>query len=512
MALAAFVVLALPEAAAAQQWTTSGSDIKSANAGNVGVGDAVPNYKLVVGQPMESGMIHATMTVSKGTQSGASIVVGSGQTSSMEFGWDYANSRAFFNTPGSSPMLFTHNGATVRMFIGGDGKVGVGTAAPGHKLDVQGGQLNASGGLCIAGDCKTSWAQLGSQWATGGSSIFYGGGNVGVGTGSPRRSLQVGSSITLGMLSDYSQIGHNFYHDGAAYRRINAASAAMLQMRDEVIFFTAGSDAADSSFNWAERMRIAANGNVGIGAPVPVSKLDVAGALHVNGVCGGGVPNEQGGYFSWNQRNCSTGEVDFINHQGGGTGGFWFANTANGSTLSSLMVISGNGNVGIGEDSPQVKLAVAGSVTASGTITAANIVAKYQDVAEWVPSTQKLRAGTVVVLDTTAPNHVVASTSAYDTGVAGVVSEQPGMILGEGGEGKVMVATTGRVKVRVDATRAAVRIGDLLVTGEVEGVAMKSEPITVGGRRLHAPGTIVGKALEPLAGGVGEILVLLSLQ
>ncbi len=41
---------------------------------------------------------------------------------------------------------------------------------------------------------------------------------------------------------------------------------------------------------------------------------------------------------------------------------------------------------------------------------------------------------------------------------------------------------------------------------------MKSEPVVVGGRQIHAPGTIIGKALEPLEGGVGEILVLLSLQ
>jgi hypothetical protein len=74
------------------------------------------------------------------------------------------------------------------------------------------------------------------------------------------------------------------------------------------------------------------------------------------------------------------------------------------------------------------------------------------------------------------------------------------------------VATTGRVKVRVDATRAAIKIGDLIVTSDVEGVAMKSEPILLSGRRIHAPGTIIGKALEPLAGGTGEILVLLSLQ
>jgi len=42
------------------------------------------------------------------------------------------------------------------------GKVGVGTVAPSYKLDVQGGQINSSGGFCIAGDCKTSWSQIGS--------------------------------------------------------------------------------------------------------------------------------------------------------------------------------------------------------------------------------------------------------------------------------------------------------------------------------------------------------------
>jgi len=41
---------------------------------------------------------------------------------------------------------------------------------------------------------------------------------------------------------------------------------------------------------------------------------------------------------------------------------------------------------------------------------------------------------------------------------------------------------------------------------------MKSEPIMVGGRQIHAPGTLIGKALGPLENGKGTILVLLSLQ
>jgi len=64
----------------------------------------------------------------------------------------------------------------------------------------------------------------------------------------------------------------------------------------------------------------------------------------------------------------------------------------------------------------------------------------------------------------------------------------------------------------VDATQAPINVGDLLVTSDRHGYAMKSEPVLVGKRQMHSPGTIIGKALESLAGGTGEILVLLSLQ
>jgi hypothetical protein len=180
----------------------------------------------------------------------------------------------------------------------------------------------------------------------------------------------------------------------------------------------------------------------------------------------------------------------------------------------------GGGSVGIGTSTPNSSYAfdvngnanVTGNLNTSGTITGGNIVAKYQDVAEWVQSSQELRAGTVVVLDQTKSNQVIASSQAYDTRVAGVISSQPGITLGENGAGKVLVATTGRVRIKVDASRGSIQIGDLLVTSDLAGVAMKSQPIDVGGAQIHRPGTLIGKALEPLEKGVGEILVLLSLQ
>jgi len=96
--------------------------------------------------------------------------------------------------------------------------------------------------------------------------------------------------------------------------------------------------------------------------------------------------------------------------------------------------------------------------------------------------------------------------------VAGVVTTTPGIVLGEASDQKVKVATFGRVKVKADAQDRAISVGDLLVTSDRAGMAMKSEPLNLGDVSLHRPGTIIGKALEPLSEGQGEILVLLSLQ
>lgn len=191
------------------------------------------------------------------------------------------------------------------------------------------------------------------------------------------------------------------------------------------------------------------------------------------------------------------------------------------TSATDVLSITPSGNVGIGTGAtaPTAKLEVLGNINVTGTGPNAGninisgtINAKYQDVAEWVESSQALGAGTVVVLDHTRSNQVVASSKAYDTRVAGVISLQPGIVLGEGGATKVLVATTGRVKIKVDASAGPIQIGDLLVTSDKEGVAKKSEPLMLGGVQIHRPGTLIGKALEPLAKGTGEILVLLSLQ
>ncbi|MDT5271516.1 MAG: hypothetical protein QOH49_3702 [Acidobacteriota bacterium] len=384
-------------------------------------------------------------------------------------------------------------------------------------------------------------AEARAQWTTAGSNTTTTS-NVGVGTTAPATSLHVSTAVagTRGIIDEQTSADANsalFYfrksRAGAAAQNgdnigslfASAFDGASFVSGSRLRFAIDGPVAANSvptaiqfltgaNADGVERMRISSNGNVGIGTDTPgvLNGINYGGyiSLHIKGQ--GSVStlvdsaDPASGYVLNDRSQPVDGRIWAISQVAGG-GKLTFSTYTDAGAPASRLVIDRAGNVGIGTAAPTSKLHVAGNITIDG-----NINAKWQDVAEWVPSTQKLSAGTVVVLDVARDNHVAASFKAYDTRVAGVVSAQPGLTLGEAGEGKALVATTGRVKVRVDATRAPIQIGDLIVTSDVPGMAMKSEPVSFGGVEMHRPGTIIGKALESLEKGTGEILVLLSLQ
>lgn len=118
--------------------------------------------------------------------------------------------------------------------------------------------------------------------------------------------------------------------------------------------------------------------------------------------------------------------------------------------------------------------------------------------------------GTVVVLDD--DGSVRVGTHPYDRRVAGIVSgageHRPGIVLDRrhGPRPRVPVAVMGKVSCRVDATHGPVGVGDLLTTSPTVGHAMKASD------SVRAIGTVVGKAMQPLAHGLGLVPVLVTLQ
>jgi hypothetical protein len=457
-----------------------------------------------------------------------------------------ARAQTPWSTPDASQNIHSTN----------TGNVGVGTSSPNQTLEIYGnnsGEGYQAPGLTVqqagAGDATISFLLTGVRrfqmgvdnsdsdkfkiFSDNGGNFSGSGitvdtsGNVGVGTASPATLFHVANPSGLGSIRlSGSGASVMSFVDAAA-----PANQRQYQWRSEGGAFRMSLvNDGDGGFLRQNILVANSSGDVGVGTNNPniygddgtVNSLALQ-AVGTNQhaqitVAGTGTGNGQIVFGNSTVRRAVIAAVD-------GSHLLFYVNNANsGATALEAMRITGGGRVGVGTASPAAKLDVnagsntaaainaTGSINATGAITGATVNATYQDVAEWVPSTQTLAAGTVVVLDTERNNHVLASTASYDTKVAGVVSARPGILLGEGGMGKMPVATTGRVKVKVDATRSPIKVGDLLVTSDAEGVAMKSEPVEIGGRKMHAPGTIIGKALEPLATGTGEILVLLSLQ
>ena len=104
------------------------------------------------------------------------------------------------------------------------------------------------------------------------------------------------------------------------------------------------------------------------------------------------------------------------------------------------------------------------------------------------------------------------SERAYDKRVAGVISGagdfKPAIILGkQQSHGKRMpVALIGKVYCKVDASSSPVEVGDLLTTSARSGYAMKAVD------HQKSFGAVIGKALRPLASGLGLIPILIALQ
>jgi hypothetical protein len=501
--------------------------------------------------------VMSSMNISRINADGATILNVNGGAASTGYRFTAQNNGAYVFRIGPTGYTVIDENSnvpalTVNQSGGGygalfnGGNVGIGTTVPNYKFVVNGPiAITGSGG----GQRRLADAGSADDY------LFLGPGfnRIGIGTPSPSGQFQVaGNNLdafftsNAGATAGYSRVffnndagrGPTLLSYGSAFPGTSSfgglpwADLNMLIGYSTNAFVITTNSAVPLVFGTGpgpfEKMRITRDGNVGVGTPTPSARLHLYKKDSATSTVTSMLTIEHdatsqptgGGFGSTidfvNRNNSGNGTTAIASLQayfavpGNGNSGILDFRTADaGATPTSRMVIDNRGNVGIGTASPDpaYRLDVNGAIRATSVIGAV-----YQDVAEWVPSEEELASGTVVVLRAGRSNEVAASREPYDTKVAGVVSAQPGILLGQSGDHKAKIATTGRVRVRVDATQHSIDVGDLLVTSEKPGIAMYSQPVEIAGVKIHRPGTIIGKALEPLAGGSGEILVLLSMQ
>jgi len=179
---------------------------------------------------------------------------------------------------------------------------------------------------------------------------------------------------------------------------------------------------------------------------------------------GGGAPNGVGGSSGCNGGGSTAGS------SGSGAG----SNSVSGRTSSS-------------------------SVSTYGTMYAGAFNTSAADVAEHYASRDTLSPGNLVTLDPESKTSVLMTTKSYDEKTLGIVSTNPGLILGQGEQENATlktypIALSGRIPVLISQDSAPIKIGDYLTSSNEPGRAMKAT----------VAGPIVAMALEnwdPMTGG-----------
>ena len=270
--------------------------------GSVGIGTTAPAYKLDVYQTSNDSVIR-----SKTTTAGAYVYLDSGTDG--YFGVNLVNAgtgKWFMGSYGTTSFTITKGIADTEYFrINTNGNVGIGTSSPKQKLDVSG----AGGKIAITNTGTTDYSEL----------VFYEGNSV-------KADIWVNGSTQ------------------ATYAGVNSMNI-LQNSNAPIVFYTNGIN---------ERMRISADGNVGIGTSSPVQKLSVVGNIYL----------PQGNYITWNNGDCEIGGI---------FGYHLVFRTYTGVSMTEKLRIESDGNVGIGTTIPLYKLDVNGSVNANNIRTTTQI-------------------------------------------------------------------------------------------------------------------------------------------
>ena len=261
-----------------------------------------------------------------------------------------------------------------------------------------------------------------------------------------------------------------------------------------------------------------------------------------------------GFYIKDDQEDLNTIGLIWAERHGNDQSGDIYIVPRNNGNHVEAMVVSHEGNVGIGKTSPEARLHVFGSDVADdltgGSLKISNpgqnmlIDGNEIDVLDgdkilWLNGNSKgdvavpvlqitggsdiaepfqikdeanIEPGMIMVIDYENPGNLKISNKKYDRCVAGVISGaggiKPGLRLTQDGtfEGTHHVALAGRIYALCDASYGSIYPGDLLTTSNTPGYAMKVTDYE------KAQGAILGKAMTSLEQGQDLVLILVTLQ
>jgi len=398
------------------------------------------------------------------------------------------------------------DGALSCLYISENGNIGIGTDSPQAKLDIDGGAFLGY---------ETTITDFGTPLKSG---FYQGVDNI---TGDVPDTTHGWSHLIVSRHSNVGnnhqlQIGATFSANDKLYFRKIAADGTSNPAWNEIA--TRGAN----TFKGAQVVNgsIDVTGNVGIGISASGVKLDVADRIRLRQS-----PNGSAGL--WLFQSAPNADRAFIGMSGDSAVGLW-GNTGAGwgltmDTTSADVAIKGRiGTNGL-PATPKKSNWGGGirtwDVEAEGTIWSAHgIDTSPHDLAENYYSEQELEAGDVVILDGTRDG-ILRSDKPADRLVLGVISTEPGVLLNaehddvERTDDKKAypLALCGRVPCKVTDENGPINPGDLLVSSSTPGHAMKAKAVMVGGVEIYTPGTVIGKALEPLSleKGVIEVFVFL---